>query len=123
MMNTISNIALVLSLAGQVLIAKKSRLAFPMWILSNVCWIVINIMGTFNVQQVIMYVVYTGINLYSWYSWIKEEKNKEKESDDRLTKMVNICDEQRETIEGMIQTMNKIHDCRKSDKLAINTIK
>ena len=68
MMNTVSNIALVLSLAGQVLIAKKSRLAFPMWILSNVCWIAINIMGTFNVQQVIMYVVYTGINLYSWYS-------------------------------------------------------
>ena len=123
MMNTVSNIALVLSLAGQVLIAKKSRLAFPMWILSNVCWIAINIMGTFNVQQVIMYVVYTGINLYSWYSWIKEEKNKEKESDNRLTKMINICDEQRETIEGMIQTMNKIHDCRKSDKLATNIIK
>lgn len=74
MVTIISNIALVLSLAGQVLVAKKSKLAFPLWILSNLCWIIINVISYFNVQQVIMYVIYSIINAYSWYSWIKEEK-------------------------------------------------
>lgn len=74
MVDIISTIALILSLGGQLLLSKKSKLMFPLWIISNICWIIVNIISSFNFQQVIMYIIYTIINIYSWYSWIKNDK-------------------------------------------------
>ena len=48
MVNLFSTIALILSLGGQILLFGKNRLVFPLWILSNVCWIMVNIIDTFN---------------------------------------------------------------------------
>lgn len=72
--NVLSTVALILSLGGQFLLSKKTKVVFPIWIASNVCWIAVNILGTPNIQQILMYVVYTAMNLYSWYSWRKDEK-------------------------------------------------
>lgn len=79
MLNIVSTVALILSLLGQFLVAKKNKAAFPIWIVSNTCWIVVNFMQIPNYQQIVMYVVYCIINAYSWYCWIKDEKKKDKE--------------------------------------------
>lgn len=82
MVSTLSTIALILSLGGQFLLSKKTKIVFPIWILSNVCWIAVNLMSEPNVQQIIMYVVYTAMNCYSWYSWRKDEKSTTLNKDD-----------------------------------------
>ena len=74
MVDIVSTITLILSLGGQLLLSKKNKLVFPLWIISNICWIIVNIISSFNFQQVIMYIVYTIINIYSWFSWIKNNK-------------------------------------------------
>lgn len=73
MVNVLSTMALVLSIGGQFLLAKQKKIVFPIWMASNILWIAVNILSSFNLQQVIMYVVYTGFNFYSWYSWSKKE--------------------------------------------------
>lgn len=72
MITCVSTIAMVLSLFGNLLMAKKSLLVFPVWIVANVLWIAVNILGTFNAPMVIMYLVYIAIQLYSWMEWKKD---------------------------------------------------
>lgn len=61
------------SLIGQWLINNKKRSAFVVWIASNVLWIIVNIISTFNMANVVMYIVYTIMNIHGFISW----KNKE----------------------------------------------
>ena len=49
----VSVLAMVLSLFGNLLMAKKNMLVFPVWITANVLWIVVNIISTFNGPMVI----------------------------------------------------------------------
>lgn len=70
----ISVLATILSLAGNYLIAKKSIIVFPVWITSNVLWIIVNILSTFNPSMVAMYVIYCVMQTYSWYEWKKTEE-------------------------------------------------
>ena len=69
----LSAIATILSLGGNLLMAKKKILVFPVWISSNVLWIAVNILSTFNPYMVTMYVAYTAIQAYSWREWKKGE--------------------------------------------------
>ena len=70
----VSVLAMVLSLFGNLLMAKKNMLVFPVWITANILWIVVNIISTFNVPMVIMYCVYILMQLYSWREWKKDKK-------------------------------------------------
>ena len=68
-----SFVALVLSLAGNALINFRKRIGFFVWILSNVAWIAVNMMGTPNWSQIAMFVVYTALNAHGWMKWGKIE--------------------------------------------------
>ena len=68
-----SFVALVLSLAGNALINFRKRIGFFVWILSNVAWIAVNMMGTPNWSQIAMFVVYVVFNVHGWVSWGKIE--------------------------------------------------
>ena len=69
-----SFVALVLSLAGNALINLRKRIGFFVWILSNVAWIAVNMMGTPNWSQIAMFVVYVVFNVHGWIKWGKIEE-------------------------------------------------
>lgn len=71
MLQVISIIAMILSIVGQLLISYKKVSAFPIWILSNVCWIVVNIIGPTNIPQLITFIVFTLASAFGWYKWKK----------------------------------------------------
>jgi nicotinamide riboside transporter PnuC len=71
MLNVISWAATGTSLLGQWLINNKKKSAFPIWITSNVLWILVNIIGTFNLANVVMYIIYTMMNIHGLYKWNK----------------------------------------------------
>lgn len=74
MILTLSIIALILSLVGNVLVNYKKKLGFVIWISSNVFWIVVNFLGDVNYPQVIMYVIYAILNIQGYINWRKGEK-------------------------------------------------
>lgn len=57
------------SLGGNILIMLKERMGWLMWILGNIAWIAVNIIGTFNLPMVIMYIVYFIINVAGFIKW------------------------------------------------------
>ena len=69
--DVMSFVALVLSLAGNALINFRKRIGFFVWILSNVAWIAVNMMGTPNWSQIAMFVVYMAMNVHGWMKWGK----------------------------------------------------
>ena len=74
MILTLSIIALILSLVGNILVNYKKKLGFIIWISSNVFWIVINFLGDVNYPQVIMYIIYAVLNVQGYINWSKSEK-------------------------------------------------
>ena len=72
--DVMSFVALVLSLAGNALINFRKRIGFFVWILSNVAWIAVNLMGTPNWSQIAMFVVYVVFNVHGWMKWGKIEE-------------------------------------------------
>lgn len=76
MINILSTIATIMSVGGNFLLAKQNKLVFPIWIISNFLWVGIILATSMNIPQILMYVVYIGTSVYSWYSWNKEDKKK-----------------------------------------------
>ena len=76
MILTLSIIALILSLLGNILVNYQRKLGFVIWISSNVFWIVVNFIGDMNYPQVIMYLVYAGLNVQGYVNWSKSKINK-----------------------------------------------
>jgi len=69
-------IALILSIVGAILNARKLIIGFYIWTLSNVFWIALNIHLYIQgnpevVSQIIMFVIYTILNFYGIYKWKK----------------------------------------------------
>lgn len=71
MIDIISIVATSLSLLGNYLVIYKKVLGFPVWILSNILWIVVNFLGIPNISQIFMFLVYIATSVYGWYKWIK----------------------------------------------------
>ena len=76
MILTLSIIALILSLTGNILVNFKKKLGFIIWISSNVFWIIINFMGDVNYPQVIMYLIYVGLNIQGYINWSRKKEIK-----------------------------------------------
>lgn len=74
MILTLSIIALILSLVGNILVNYKRKLGFIIWIISNVFWIIVNFLGDVNYPQVIMYLIYVCLNVQGYINWQKSEK-------------------------------------------------
>jgi nicotinamide riboside transporter PnuC len=67
----LSIIGTILSLGGNIFIAKKNRIGWLMWLIGNVVWIVVNFLGNPNIPMVLMYVVYMVINIIGFIKWGK----------------------------------------------------
>lgn len=76
MILSLSIIALILSLIGNILVNYKKKLGFIIWIISNVFWIVVNFLGDVNYPQVIMYLVYAGLNVQGYINWSRKKEIK-----------------------------------------------
>ena len=76
MILTLSIIALILSLIGNILVNYKKKLGFIIWISSNVFWIIVNFLGDVNYPQVIMYIVYAILNVQGYINWSKNKEIK-----------------------------------------------
>lgn len=74
MIDVFSIIALILSLAGNLLINFKKKIGFIVWLLSNILWITVNLLGKPNVSQIIMFIVYIGFNVHGFLNWRKSTK-------------------------------------------------
>lgn len=74
MILALSIIALIFSLVGNILVNFKKKLGFIIWTISNVFWIVVNFIGDMNYPQVIMYLVYAGLNVQGYVNWSKKVK-------------------------------------------------
>ena len=67
----LSIIAVVLSLLGQYLVAKKRRSIFVIWGVSNILWIIVDVLEYPNVYQILMYTTFIGLNINGWIKWRK----------------------------------------------------
>ena len=76
MILTLSIIALILSLVGNILVNYKKKLGFVIWISSNVFWIAVNFLGDVNYPQVIMYLIYAVLNVQGYINWSKKKEIK-----------------------------------------------
>lgn len=65
----LSSIATILSILGNFLIIKKKKIGFISWIISNILWIIVNLISIPNIPQIIMFLVYTVISIYGWIKW------------------------------------------------------
>lgn len=65
----LSIIGTILSLGGNIFIAKKNRMGWLMWLIGNVVWIAVNFLGNPNIPMVLMYVVYMVINIVGFMKW------------------------------------------------------
>lgn len=68
----LSIIGTILSLGGNIFIAKKNRMGWLIWLIGNVVWIAVNFIGTMNIPMVLMYVVYMIINIVGFIKWGKD---------------------------------------------------
>lgn len=74
MVGVLSFMALVSSLAGNTLVNYKVRNGFLVWIVSNVLWIAVNVVGELNVCQVLMFIVYMCLNVQGYVLWGRKEE-------------------------------------------------
>lgn len=74
LVKVLSIIAVLLSLLGQYLVAYKKRVIFVVWGISNILWIIIDILEYPNFYQILMYVAFTGLNINGWINWRKNEQ-------------------------------------------------
>lgn len=74
MVTFLSVLGAILSLGGNIAIAKKKKIGWLIWIAGNIAWIGVNLLGEFNSPMVLMYVAYLGINIKGFIDWNKEGK-------------------------------------------------
>jgi hypothetical protein len=60
--------ALILSLVGLVLNARKNILCWPVWVVSDIMWLAVFIPQG-NVEQIILWTVFGLFNFYGWREW------------------------------------------------------
>jgi hypothetical protein len=66
--------AALISLTGIILNAKKNLLCWPVWLFSNVLWIIYSSIEG-DIPSVILWTMFSGANVYGWLQW-KKIKNK-----------------------------------------------
>ena len=70
----LSILSLILSLTGNILVNYKQRYGFIVWIASNISWIAVNFVGETNWPQIIMFVIYAGLNVQGFIIWSKKKQ-------------------------------------------------
>lgn len=68
-------IAIIFSVLGIILNAKKVIWCWLVWIISNLLW-TIHAFALGDWSAVCLWVVFTGFNIYGWYQWIPDWRKK-----------------------------------------------
>jgi len=68
---------LILSIAGNLLVNYKKKMGFIIWVISNSCWIIVNLISVqINWFQIIMFAVFIGLNIHGLINWKRNADNK-----------------------------------------------
>ena len=67
-------IATIISIIGILLNSKKNILCWPVWLVSSLMFVIYFIVLQDN-PSILLWVVFSGFNLYGWIQW-KKDKNK-----------------------------------------------
>ena len=74
MIEMVSVLGMLFSVAGNLLLAKKSSLGFWCFLAGNLMWILYSILFSFNLPMVIQYLIFSVINVYGIYEYGKGSK-------------------------------------------------
>lgn len=91
MISILSTVALLFSLLGNILVNTKNKKGFIVWCLSNILWIIINVFSTINIQQIIMFSVFTLLNVHGYINWSKNNKTTTIVDLSNKDKVINYC--------------------------------
>ena len=72
-------IAVSLSIGGIFLNANKMISCWPVWILSNACWL-IYVIPKKEGAEILLWSVFALANAYGWYQWLKKEGRTKKDA-------------------------------------------
>lgn len=72
LINILSIFGLVTALVGNVCVNYRKKSGFAIWGASNLLWIAVNLLGTPNPSQILMYLVYVGLNIHGFIMWGKK---------------------------------------------------
>jgi nicotinamide mononucleotide transporter len=67
--------ATIISIIGIILNARKNILCWPVWLTSNILWIIYFI-PSMDMPSIILWVVFSMFNVYGWMQWKKDKKIK-----------------------------------------------
>jgi nicotinamide mononucleotide transporter len=76
-MEVLAWIATVISIVGIILNAKKIIYCWPVWVVSNILWI-IYFASLDMIPSVVLWIVFTIFNIYGWRQWYKDINIKRK---------------------------------------------
>jgi len=68
-LDVLSTIGCTCAILGNYYVIKKDRFAFIIWTFGNFAWIWYNLIGPFNMGQLIMFIFYVIINVYGYIKW------------------------------------------------------
>jgi len=71
-------VAAMISLIGIILNARKEILCWPVWLFSNVLWIIYSVIEG-DTPSVILWILFSIFNIYGWVQW-KKDKIKKREN-------------------------------------------
>jgi nicotinamide mononucleotide transporter len=77
-MELLAWIATVISVVGVFLNARKNIICWPIWLISNILWIIYFFLLKNN-PSIVLWIVFSFFNIYGWTQWSKD-KNKINES-------------------------------------------
>jgi nicotinamide riboside transporter PnuC len=63
----------IVSLIGILLNAKKKISCWPVWLVSNVGWIVYSLIHR-DIPQIVLWITFSAFNVYGWIQWKKDQK-------------------------------------------------
>lgn len=67
----------VMCLTGQILVAKYNRLGVILWIIADTMWAIYDF-RVHQYEQASLWVAYTIISIWQYYSWSKNSKKEKK---------------------------------------------
>lgn len=70
-----SILGMLFSIAGNLLLARKSAIGFWCFLLGNIMWIGYSLMFNLNVPMIMQYSIFSVINVYGIYRYRKDKRD------------------------------------------------